>query len=169
MRTKFVNSILFCLNYIEGVTRKEIDMTYIQKLKRVSQTAFGGIVLATAFALGPIALNATAMAAETSAGATAAFQVQNTTDGRIRAGVKAYNKGKYKRAVSFNQAALKANLSNKKEAIAQSNLCASYAALGHMSKAEAACEAALELRPGYEPAKANSAALHIKLAALDKL
>ena len=49
-------------------------------------------------------------------------------------------------------------------AIAQSNLCAAYAAMGDMDDAKAACDAAIELRADYAPAIANKTALTVKLA-----
>ncbi len=103
---------------------------------------------------------ASAMAAEMTDG----FSVTSTTDGKIRAGVSAFKKGDYSKSVSFHRAALKSSLSARKAGIAQSNLCAAYAKLEMMDKAQAACFAALELRPGYAPAKANKAALTIRLA-----
>ncbi len=104
---------------------------------------------------------ASAMAADTTVDS---FTVSTTTDGRIRLGVKAFKKGDFSKSVRLHRAALKTSLSPRKAGIAQSNLCAAYAKLEMMDEAEAACTAALELRPDYAPAQANKAALTIRLA-----
>ncbi len=93
-----------------------------------------------------------------------AFQVKTTSDGSIRAGVRAYKKGKYEKAVTYHLAALKAGLSPKRAGIAHSNLCAAYGELGQMEAAKTACATALELRPEYALALANKTALGVKLA-----
>jgi len=92
------------------------------------------------------------------------FNVTSTTDGLIKLGVKAFKRGDYKRAVKMSEQATRSSLSRRKLAIAHSNLCASYAKIDMMDKAQEACSTALELRPGYEPAQANKAALTIRLA-----
>lgn len=104
---------------------------------------------------------ASAMATDAPAGA---FRVNSTTDGLIKLGVKAFKSGDYKRAVKMNEQATRSSLSRRKLAVAQSNLCASYAKLDMINKAQGACTAALDLRPGYAPAVANKEALTIKLA-----
>jgi len=117
---------------------------------------------------------ASAMAADASTASaapvtsTAVFQVKSAADGKIRAGVSAFEKGDYQKALTFNRSALSGGgLSPRKAAIVQSNLCAAYAMIGEMDKASSACATALELRPNYAPAKANKAALTVKLAQLD--
>ena len=107
---------------------------------------------------------ASAMAADTTAPANAGFEVASTTNGNIRAGIKAFKKGDYQRSVTFTKAALKGKMSDRREAIAQTNLCAAYGELGELELASEACDTALELRPGYAPAVANRDALTIKLA-----
>ena len=107
---------------------------------------------------------ASAMAADSTAPATAAFEMSSTTNGKIRAGIKAFKKGDYQRSVTFHKSALKAKMSDRRAAIAQSNLCAAYGQLGELELASEACDTALELRPGYAPAVANREALTIKLA-----
>lgn len=107
---------------------------------------------------------ASAMAADVSAPTEASFVVKSASDNLIRMGVKAFRKGNFEKSVRLNQAAIKTSLSAPREAIAQSNLCASYALLGDMEQAQAACTAALELRPGLTQAQTNKAALTIKLA-----
>ena len=92
------------------------------------------------------------------------FVVAKATDGRIKLGVKAFKRGDYEKTVRVTRAALKSSLSPKKEAIAQSNLCAAYAKLEMFEDASTACATALELRPGYEPAETNKASLTIRLA-----
>jgi len=91
--------------------------------------------------------------------ASAQFQVTSTTDGRIKLGVRAFNKGDYAKSIRLNEAALASKLSPKKSAIAYSNICASHGALGHVAKAKEACAAALELRSDYAPAQHNNKAL----------
>ena len=95
---------------------------------------------------------------------TEGFVVQKTTDGRIKLGVKAFKKGDFEKTVRVTRSALNRSLSPKKAAIAHSNLCAAYAKLEMLDKAQQACAAALELRPGYEPAEINKASLTIRLA-----
>ena len=104
---------------------------------------------------------ASAMAKEAT---TEKFVVQKTTDGRIKLGVKAFKKGYFEKTVRVTRSALNAALSPKKAAIAHSNLCAAYAKLEMLDKAQQACAAALELRPGYEAAQTNKASLTIRLA-----
>jgi len=90
--------------------------------------------------------------------------VQSTTDGMIKLGAKAFQKGEFERSLAYSKRAVKSGLSKKRKAIAQSNICAANAALGNMDAAREACDAALDLRPGYEPAQDNKAALTVMLA-----
>lgn len=101
---------------------------------------------------------ASAMAADST------FAAKSASDSNIRASAKAFNKGDYAKSVAFSKAALRATSSKKRQAIAHTNLCAAYAELGHMDMAKANCDAALELRPGYNLAESNKAALTVKLA-----
>lgn len=107
---------------------------------------------------------ASAMAADVTPPATSQYIVKSASDGLIRAGAKAFKRGQLERSVKYSRAALKTNLSAKRAAIAQSNLCAAYASLGNMSQAQAACTSAIELRPDYGPAQNNKAALTYQLA-----
>lgn len=107
---------------------------------------------------------ASAVAADASAPAAAEFVVASGGDSLIRSGAKAFKRGNAERAVVLTRAALKGNMSDKRAAIAQSNLCAAYASLGDMESAKTACDTALALRPDYEPAKTNKAALTYQLA-----
>ncbi len=129
--------------------------------------ALSGAAL-TLCAIGAIAiLPASAMADETKRNDSIEytdFNVTKATNGAVRLGIKAYSKGDYARSVALHKSALRQGLSSRKAAIVQSNLCASWAKLGDYVQAEIACEKALELRPGYEPAKANMERLTIKLA-----
>lgn len=120
-----------------------------------------GLATLAALAITATLPAASAMAADAP---TNGFVVKSTTDGRIKLGVKAFKKGDFERSASYNRQAIKASLSRKKTAIAQSNLCAAYAKLDLMDEAQTACTAALELRPDYAPALANKAALTIRLA-----
>lgn len=120
-----------------------------------------GLVTLAALTFSATLPAASAMAAEAPTGT---FQVSSTTDGLVKLGVKAFKRGDYERAVKMNEQALRSSLSRRKTAIAQSNLCASYAKLDMMDKAQEACTAALELRPDYAPALANKNALTIRLA-----
>jgi len=104
---------------------------------------------------------ASAMAAEAP---EHSFQVKSASGSTIGAGAKAFKKGQFAKSAMFSRTAIKSSLSNKREAIAQSNLCAAYGAMGQMEDARLACKAALDLRPNYAPALANSQALTFKLA-----
>jgi len=119
------------------------------------------LAILTALAVTATLPTASAMAAETT---TANFIVKKTTDGRIKLGVKAFNKGDFEKAVRVTRSALKTGLSSKKKAIAHSNLCAAYAKLDMMNEATESCASALELRPNYAPALANKTSLTIRLA-----
>lgn len=119
-----------------------------------------GLAMIAALTLSVTLPAASAMAADAQTGN---FTVSKTTDGLIKLGVKAYKRGDYKRAVKMNEQALRSSLSKRKLAIAQSNLCASYAKLDMMDEAHSACATALELRPDYAPAQNNKAALTIRL------
>ena len=120
-----------------------------------------GLATLAALAITATLPTASAMASDTDA---ENFVVQKTTDGRIKLGVKAFKKGDFEKAVRVTQSALNTSLSPKKAAIAHSNLCAAYAQLEMLDKAQQACAAALELRPDYEPARSNKASLTIRLA-----
>ena len=84
------------------------------------------------------------------------YQVVSTTNGKIRAGVLAFKKGDLDKAAMFMRSSLKDGMSPKREAIAQSNLCAIYGAMGESERAAGACKKALKLRPSFAPALANN-------------
>ena len=105
-------------------------MTYAI-LKRTGLAIFAALTLSVTLP------TASAMAAEAPTGN---FTVSKTTDGLIKLGVKAYKRGVYKRAVKMNEQALRSSLSKRKLAIAQSNLCASYAKLDKMDEAHSAVQ-----------------------------
>lgn len=107
---------------------------------------------------------ASAMAADVSAPSASAFIVKSSADRNIRSSAVEFRKGHLERSVTYSQRALRSSLSAKRAAIAHSNLCAAYASLGDMEKAKTACASALELRPDYEPAQNNKAALTYQLA-----
>lgn len=107
---------------------------------------------------------ASAMAADVSTPAASTFIVKSAADDNIRRGAKAFRKGEIENSIRIHQKALKTSISSKRAAIAQSNLCAAYATVGQLEEAQAACSAALELRPGYEPAMVNKQALTVKFA-----
>lgn len=95
------------------------------------------------------------------------FVATTATDGRIREGASAFRRGEFKKAAVFTQAAINGRLSPAKKAIAQSNLCAAYGALGQMEAAKTACDTALALRPNLAPALQNRSVLSVKLAAIE--
>jgi len=105
-------------------------------------------------------MGASAMAAD------GEFTITKASNPVIQSAVRAYKKGDFEKSARLSQAALKSSLSPRRTAIAQSNLCAAYAKLEQFEKAGDACQAALELRPGYAPAENNQAALTVRLAAL---
>jgi len=120
-----------------------------------------GFATLAALAITATLPTASAMAADAPNGD---YVVQKTTDGRIKLGVKAFKKGDFEKTIRVTRSALNTSLSPKKAAIAHSNLCAAYAKLEMLDKAQQACAAALELRPGYEAAETNKASLTIRLA-----
>lgn len=93
-----------------------------------------------------------------------AFTVKTTTDYRVKESVKAFKAGNFARSIEYSNRALDAGLSSKRQAIAQSNLCAAYGAINDTAGASEACDKALELRPDYAPALANKSALTVMLA-----
>lgn len=112
-------------------------------------------------------LPASAMAGETAPTVTtvaADYQVKSSSNGLIKSGVKAFNKGNFAKAVSLNKAVIRSRPNRTKTAIAQANLCASLAKLDRIEQAAEACDAALELRPGLDVAKSNQALLQVRLA-----
>ncbi len=92
------------------------------------------------------------------------YQVKSSSNSLIKSGVKAFKKGDYAKSIGLNQAVIKIRASRMKTAIAQANLCASYAKLNEMKQAAVACDAALKLRPGLEVAQANKALLQKRAA-----
>ena len=80
--------------------------------------------------------------------------------------MKAFKKGDFQRSAKMSEAAIKNKISKRRQAVAQSNLCAALGELGQFEDAANACDTALELRPGYATAEANKSALTIRLAAL---
>jgi len=95
---------------------------------------------------------------------SADLKVQTSTDYYVKKGAKAFNAGDFDAAIGYSNKALESGLSDKRQAIAYSNICAANAAMNQMDAAAKACETALELRPGYAPAETNKAALTIMLA-----
>lgn len=122
-------------------------MTFSTPLKKTLMVALA----ATAFTT--VVIPASAIAKDS------AFTVKTTTNGKVRLGVSAFDKGDFEKSVRLNESALKSSLSPKKAAVAHSNICAAYAEMGDFTSARIACDAALTLRPGYEPAVSNLAAL----------
>lgn len=136
------------------VKRKETIMTKTL----LKPTLIGLALMASSFPA------ASAMAADVSAPTAGQFIVKSSADRNIRSSVKAFNRGDLDRSVAYSKRALKSSLSSKRAAIAHSNLCAAYAALGDMDNAKAACESAITLRPDYVPAQNNKSALTYQLA-----
>lgn len=94
----------------------------------------------------------------------APLQVMSAANGKMRAAVLEFKRGNYEKAVMFNQYALKDGINRNRKAIVYSNLCATYYAMGDYTKAQNSCRAALELRPQYSPALANTKVVQVKLA-----
>lgn len=120
-----------------------------------------------AFASAAFILPVSAMADDTSSVPVAAatdFQVKSSSNNLIKSGVKAFNKGDFAKSVAMNKAVIRIRPSRLKTAIAQANLCASYAKLDDLEQASKACDAALALRPELEEAKSNQALLRTRLA-----
>lgn len=112
-------------------------------------------------------LPASAMAGEkTNAPAASAtdYQVKSSSNGLIKSGVKAFKRGDYAKSVALNKAVIRIRPNRMKTAIAQANLCASYAKLDDLELATAACDKALALRPGLDVATVNKALLRTRLA-----
>jgi len=129
----------------------------------------GVIATATLFTLTAaiFILPASAMAGEKPNAPVAAatdYHVKSSSNGLIKSGVKAFKRGNYAKSVALNKAVIRIRPNRMKTAIAQANLCASYAKLEDLELASAACDAALDLRPGLDVAKSNKALLRTRLA-----
>ena len=122
---------------------------------------FARLALIAMTASGFLLTTATVQAADTKA---ASFVSATASDGNIRAGVSAFQKGDYAKAITFQKAALNGRMSPRKAAVAQSNLCAALGAMGEFDLAKEACDEALSLRPNYKPAITNKSALRVELA-----
>lgn len=112
-------------------------------------------------------LPASAMAGETAPTPVAAatdYQVKSSSNSLIKSGVKAFKSGDYAKSVAMNKAVIRIRPNRMKTAIAQANLCASYAKLDDFEQASAACDAALALRPELDIAKSNQTLLRTQLA-----
>lgn len=112
-------------------------------------------------------LPASAMAGEAAPAPVVAatdYQVKSSSNGLIKSGVKAFNSGDYAKSVALNKAVIRIRPSRMKTAIAQANLCASYAKLDDIEQASVACDAALALRPELEVAQSNQSLLRTRLA-----
>lgn len=136
-------------------------MTFTPLKARVAAIAALGTLSAATLIL-PVS----AMADETETAPIAAaseFQVKSSSNGLIKSGVKAFNRGDYAKSVALNKAVIRIRPSRMKTAIAQTNLCASYAKLGDFVQAETACEAAPNLRPDLETVRSNQALLRTRL------
>ncbi|PHR59247.1 MAG: hypothetical protein COA47_09805 [Robiginitomaculum sp.] len=92
----------------------------------------------------------------TAAGAEPTFALKSNSNGKIRAGANAFQKGDFSKAAFFQKAALKSGLSKSRKAAAYTNLCAAEGALGNLEAAKTACASALELRPDAWQAANNS-------------
>jgi len=136
-------------------------MTFIH-FKTGSFAALSTAVFATAALISPISATAGESDSKTIETATE-FEIISAQNKLIRSGVKAFEKGNYAKAVSFNKAAIRIRPNKRKMIVAQSNLCASWAMLEEYEQAETACLAALKLDPAYEPAQANLDLLRVKL------
>jgi len=121
------------------------------------------LTLAAVSMMAPAMVPSMAQAGDTTTNAPH-MAVKTTSNAYVKLGVKAYKNGEFDRSIAFHKRALNDGLSKSRRAIAQSNLCASYAAIGDMEAATEACDAALELKPGYELAVANKSALTVLLA-----
>ncbi len=75
------------------------------------------------------------------------FATKSVSNGKIRAGIAAFDKGSFKKAAFFQEAALKNKLSKSRKLAAYTNLCAAKGALGELSAAAKACDAALAISP----------------------
>jgi len=120
------------------------------KAGAIATFAIGTLTAAT------LIMPTSAMAGETTPAAVVAatdYQVKSSSNGLIKSGVKAFKSGDYAKSVAMNKAVIRIRPNRMKTAIAQANLCASYAKLDDIERASVACDAALALRPELEVAK----------------
>lgn len=92
------------------------------------------------------------------------FVVTTASGKYVKEGIAAFEKRDYPRSVAMNKAALRLKPKGKTAAAALSNLCASWALLDEAFRAEAACQAALTIKPNYGPAQSNLELLESKRA-----
>jgi tetratricopeptide (TPR) repeat protein len=131
---------------------------------KIGAIAIGTVLILTS---ATVLLPASAMADEVNVAPIASatdYQVKTSSNGLIKSGVKAFKRGDYAKSVALNKAVIRIRPNRMKTAIAQANLCASYAKLDDLELASAACDAALDLRPGLDVAKSNKALLRTRLA-----
>lgn len=95
------------------------------------------------------------------------FTASTAADSKIRIAAMEFKRGDFAKSATFSKSALKGGMNRRKQAVAQSNLCAAYGAMGELERAGKACDAAIALRPGYAPATANKAALTVRLAQIN--
>ncbi len=100
-------------------------------------------IISLGFAISIAPLATASMASE----AVPEFATKSVSNGKIRAGIAAFNKGSFKKAAFFQEAALKNKLSKSRKLAAYTNLCAAKGALGELSAAATACDAALAISP----------------------
>lgn len=96
---------------------------------------------------------------------TQGFTAATAADPKIRTAASEFRRGDFTKSVAFSQAALNSKMKKSKQAVAQSNLCAAFGAMGKLELAKTACDAALAIRPNYAPAMTNRAALAVRVAA----
>ncbi|WP_371396704.1 hypothetical protein [Fretibacter rubidus] len=121
---------------------------------------FKSNTIATALTAGFLLSAGSAFAADTQG-----FTAATAADPKIRTAASEFKRGDFAKSIAFSKAALNSKMKKSKQAVAQSNLCAAYGAMGELDLAKAACDAALSIRPNYAPAMTNRAALAVRFAA----
>jgi hypothetical protein len=92
------------------------------------------------------------------------YKVVSAMDRKVRAGVKAYHQGDFEAAAMFMRSSLKESKHPNRSRKLQSNLCAIYAAMGHVDRAYDACAVSLSLSPSYAAARINQTRLKSEYA-----
>ena len=88
------------------------------------------------------------------------FSVESNATRSIRASATAFDKGQFKKSVSFSNYALKQGLKKSRKTAAYNNLCAALGAQAEYESAMEACNAALELKPENWRALSNRAVIY---------
>jgi tetratricopeptide (TPR) repeat protein len=135
------------VNIVHFSNRANVLIVFLSKQKRnnpmpspkILPTSILSLAFVTMVALAPVQVSAQDVGP--------AFVTHKVSNGKIRAGIAAFDKADYAKAAFFQKSALKSGLSRTRKVAAYTNLCAAEAARGQLEDAKTACDAALAISP----------------------